>query len=103
LNELENQQIRTFFDDRSLKAGDNAALSMDAAMQTVEWGVIVLSPGFFASGHCMNELKAFLDRGRAILIGFNLGVNDCIAEKIVTGAPGECLGGAWRQAIKKLL
>lgn len=88
LNELENQQIRTFFDDRSLKAGDNAALSMDAAMQTVEWGVIILSPGFFASGHCMNELKAFLDRGRAILIGFDLGVNDCIAEKIVTGAPG---------------
>jgi hypothetical protein len=87
-NELENQNIRTFFDDRSLQAGDSAASSLENAMHTVEWGMIVLSPGFFASGHCMKELKVFLDRGRAILIGFNLTVADLNADLIVERASG---------------
>jgi hypothetical protein len=87
-NELENQNIRTFFDDRSLQAGDSAASSMENATHIVEWGMIVLSPGFFASGYCMKELKVFLDRGRAILIGFNLIVADCNADLIVERASG---------------
>jgi hypothetical protein len=66
---------------------------MQHAMQTAEWGVVVLSPGFFASGYCMKELKVFLDRGRAILIGFEITANDCNADMIV----GKTKGTIWEQ------
>jgi tetratricopeptide (TPR) repeat protein len=82
-HELESQGLQTFFDCRSLKAGDDAPGKIAEGMRTAEWGVIVLSPGFFASGHCMKELRTFLDRGRAILIGFNLSADECNAELIV--------------------
>jgi hypothetical protein len=96
--ELEDQKIRTFFDDRSLQAGDDAPAAMDAAMQAAEWGVIVLSPGFVASGYCMKELKMFLHRGRAILIGFNLKADDCKADLIVEKAKGSI----WEQLGERL-
>lgn len=117
--QLEAQGISTFLDDKSLRPGDIAPREMDDAMQTAEWGVIVLSPGFFASGYCMKELKVFLDRERAILIGFGLGADDCNADQIVrrTGSVWEQHGGelwkscsagggewseeAWRDVVRK--
>jgi tetratricopeptide (TPR) repeat protein len=91
--ELEEQRITTFLDDRSMQAGDDAPGSVEQAMQTAEWGVVTLSPGFFASGYCMKELKVFLDRGRAILIGFGLTANECNADLIV----GRAKGTVWEQ------
>jgi hypothetical protein len=100
--ELEEQRITTFFDDRSMQAGDDAPGSMEQAMQTAEWGVVVLFPGFFASGYCMKELKLFLDRGRAILIGFRITANvQCIPD--CGESKGHCLGAAWGQAVGELL
>lgn len=94
---LEEQGITTFLDDKSLRPGDIATREMDEAMQAAKWGVIVLSPGFFASGYCMKELKVFLDRERAILIGCGLGADDCNADQIVGS-----LGSIWEQHGGKL-
>lgn len=115
-NELERQNIRTFFDDRSLGAGDHATEVMIEAMRTAEWGIVVLSPNFFSSAYCMEELKVFLDRRRVIPLGFNLTASDCDAGKIVSRAKGtvwEQYGGKlwetcgmdeseWRNSIEQL-
>jgi hypothetical protein len=93
--ELEEHRITTFLDDRSILAGDHAFWSrLEEAMQTAEWGVVVLSPRFFASGYCMKELKVFLDRGRAIPIAVGgLTVGECSADLIV----GRAGGTVWEQ------
>jgi hypothetical protein len=91
--ELEEQRLTTFFDDRSMQAGDDASGSMQQAMLTAEWGVVVLSPGFFSSGYCMKELKVFLERGRAILIGIGITANECNADLIM----GRAEGTIWEQ------
>jgi hypothetical protein len=97
-NELERQNIRTFFDDRSLGAGDHATEVMMEAMHTAEWGIIVLSPGFFSSAYCMEELKVFLDWRRIIPLGFNPIASDCDVGKIVSRAKGT----VWEQYGGKL-
>jgi hypothetical protein len=61
--ELENVGVRCFFDDHSLRPGDNPDEKMLRAKETATYGIVILSPGFFSQEWCMKELLTFVDRG----------------------------------------
>lgn len=82
--------IRCFFDEDSLKLGDEAADKLLAAMETVEYGIVILSPGFFSREWCMKELQTFVRRRRVLPIFFSrfeaveYGKADAIDKKVWT-------------------
>jgi hypothetical protein len=69
--ELERVGVRCFFDEESLKVGDKADDKMLEAMQTSEYGIVILSPGFFDRTWCMEELHTFVTRKRIVPIFFS--------------------------------
>eukprot|EP00898_Chlorokybus_atmophyticus_P002830 jgi/Chlat1/3548/Chrsp231S03547 len=92
-NELERQKLRVFFDDRSLQLGDHSPEMMDSAMQKATCGIVVLTPGFFASQWCMQELRTFLDRKNCLPVCFEVTPTDIDAEKI----KNKKAGTVWEQ------
>lgn len=68
--ELENVGIRCFFDEHSLEVGGDPAAKMLDAMETAEYGIVILSPGFFQREWCMKELQTFVRRGKVVPVFF---------------------------------
>jgi hypothetical protein len=66
--ELERAGVRCFFDEESLRIGDEAACKMLEAMETATYGIVILSPGFFVQEWCMKELQTFIRRKRLVPI-----------------------------------
>jgi hypothetical protein len=66
--ELERAGVRCFFDEESLRIGDEAAGKMLQAMETAAYGIVILSPGFFLQEWCAKELHTFVRRKRLVPI-----------------------------------
>jgi hypothetical protein len=79
--ELERAGVRCFLDERDLKLGDSAADTMLKAMAEAQYGVVILSKGFFEREWCVKELETFLNRKNVLPVFFSM-------------APGELNGVA---------
>jgi hypothetical protein len=88
--DLENAGLQCFFDEHSLKVGDDAAKEMLKAMEEATYGVVIISPGFFEREWCMKDLETFLRRGRIVPVFF--GSFTAIQE----AADAALAKGAWR-------
>jgi tetratricopeptide (TPR) repeat protein len=87
---LDVQGIRAFFDHKMV-GGTNPSAAMKSAMHAASWGVVILSPRFFESKWCMEELGVFLNRGNLLPVALELEVDDIDAAKIV-GKEGDVWG-----------
>jgi tetratricopeptide (TPR) repeat protein len=88
---LGRQRITAFHDQTDLTPGYNAPESMKQAMEATDLGIVILSPRFFESSYCMEELELFLKRGCVLPILFNLSTSECKADSLVSR-----LGQAWK-------
>lgn len=69
--ELERSGVRSFLDDKDLRPGDNAPVTMLHAMETATFGLVIITEGFFHRDWCLRELQTFLTRGNCIPIFLN--------------------------------
>lgn len=78
---LKAANLRIWYDDWSLKVGDSLRRSIDKGLSTARYGVVVLSPSFFAKEWPQRELDGLVAREvngqRVILpVWLNVSVND---------------------------
>jgi hypothetical protein len=53
------QGISAFL-NHEMPGGDDAPVSMEMAMQTAKWGIVILFLRFFESGYCMRKLSVIV-------------------------------------------
>ncbi|KAI4374107.1 hypothetical protein MLD38_012142 [Melastoma candidum] len=65
--EFTRQWFGSFLDFESLDLGHNIPHKIEEAILKCTIAVIILSPGFCASKHCLNEVLMFLEENKPIL------------------------------------
>jgi tetratricopeptide (TPR) repeat protein len=88
------------FSTTLMVGGTNPTTTMDEAMKSCKWGIIVLSPKFIESKWCMKELGMFLERGNILPVSLGLSVVECDANRIAgkVGPVWEVHGGElWKK------
>jgi tetratricopeptide (TPR) repeat protein len=104
---LQKQQIVAFHDDKDLVPGCAAPAGLQAAMEGADLGIVILSPRFFESKCCMEELDFFLRAGCALPVLVELTADSCKAESVIerSGRAWETCGmkeTEWRDILRRL-
>ena len=60
--ELEQRGFRVWYDDLTLEMGDNLRPSIDKGLKESRYGIVILSPSFFAKEWAIRELDALMIR-----------------------------------------
>nr|XP_011470889.1 PREDICTED: uncharacterized protein LOC101291298 isoform X1 [Fragaria vesca subsp. vesca] len=58
---LEREKIKTFFDDRTLKRGENISTALLQAIEVSRISVVICSENYGSSGWCLDELVRILE------------------------------------------
>lgn len=104
---LQKHHIVAFHDDRDLVPGHSGPAGLQAAMEDADLGIVILSPGFFESRYCMEELDFFLRAGRVLPVLVDIAADECKpASGIVrSGKVWETCGMRetdWRDVLRRL-
>lgn len=62
---LRERRVDVWFDEFSLKPGDSLRLSIESGLASCDYGIVVLSPSFFAKKWPQNELNGLFSRDLA--------------------------------------
>lgn len=103
----ERHKIVAFLDYKDLVPGDVGSASRRAAMEGAELGIVVLSPRFFESEHCMKELDFLLRVNRILPVLVQLTADSCKAESVIAQSDrvwADCKmdEDMWRDILRRL-
>jgi hypothetical protein len=94
--ELQHHKFTVFLDQLSLRPGAAALATIDAALRAAQVVVAVLSEGFFASRHCVGELRRCRELGKRVVpLFFGVSADGCRPE--VLSASPKMAGVDWAE------
>ncbi|OVA13985.1 hypothetical protein BVC80_1787g57 [Macleaya cordata] len=81
--ELEMQGISCFSADRARCKSSRSSSTVERAMNTSTFGVVILSRKSFGNRYSIMEIRNFLGKKNLVPIFFDLGPGDCLARDII--------------------
>ncbi|XP_040384570.1 uncharacterized protein LOC121055708 [Oryza brachyantha] len=83
--EMEALGVRCVAADRSRCRDAPSHAAARAAMDVAVAGVVVVAPASLGNPYCLDEIRAFVERGRLVPVFVGLGKGDCRADDVVEG------------------